>query len=889
MTHDMPSSRDLSTPGGRIDDPSVHTVTSGNSVPNAVKNGTFLTISGDGRGRPGYLSGNGTILTGPYAGKSILDWALTYAAHGWHVFPMRPGTKGFYAKCARCNEGNAHYDADAHAEGSDRCTAHPAGYAKCHGLYAATTNEDVIRSWWLEDPFSNIGINCGASGIVLVDVDVANGKQGDVNLAALEDKYGALPDGPAVRTASGGQHHLFRPPAGVTVRNSSSALAPGIDIKATGGLMVAAPSLVVDTGTKHVKGQYTWTADPHQELPELPSWVLEEIGRNKATAPVQRPLSADHGVPAPDVQDRISQLADDVAHAPENRRNNTLFENAVKCFEYALAGQIDSDEVEFIFTQAATHGAGLPESEVRATVASARRKAVTPYTWRTRGNTAPSEQTDAKEAPREGQAVSETADIPEQRDGAAPGTFYSNPDAPMRVARDLEHMWTTTQGKTLHHWRETWMQWTGTHWMETGVSAIKSRLYLKLEDAVYLTTTKKGDSEVKPWNPNIGKIANLVEAIAAVTQLDQRTETGSWLGRDGEKGLISCQNVLVNPITRATHGHTPAYFTTTSVPYGYDPATTCPQWLAFLKEVFGDDTESIQAIQEWAGYVLSGRTDLQKGIQLIGPPRSGKGTIARILEKLIGKENSTGTTLGDIGRQFGLASLVGKSLCVIGDAHMENRAMASIVTRLLMIMGEDTITVDRKNRSEWEGKMSARMMMLANKPPKFSDASGAIVSRWITVKFTQSFEGREDETLEASLTTELPGIFNWALDGLKRLTERGRFIQPASSLETIRTQRENASPVNTFVEEHAVVGEEHWIVKAALFEAWKAWCAANNVQAVGTTAQFATDLYAAVAGVQDGKQKRIGGTPMRLFSGITLRTPTGIVTPATQSAAPAGV
>lgn len=886
MSNDTGVNPPLSTSWGQNSNSPVHNVTLGNSVPNAVKSGTFLTTSGDGR--PGYLSGNGTFLAGPYAGKSLADWAVSYAGFGWHVFPMRPGTKGFYAKCARCNEGNAHYDAEAHAEGSDRCTAHPAGYAKCHGLYAATTNLDVIRSWWLEDPFSNIGINCGASGIVLVDVDVTDGKQGDVNLAALEEKYGKLPDGPSVRTASGGQHLLFRPPAGVTVRNSASMLAPGIDIKATGGLMVAAPSLVVDASTKYVKGQYTWTVDLRQELPELPSWVLEEIARNKTTTPVSRPVSVDHGDPAPDVQERVAQLADAVATAPDSRRNNTLFENAVKCFEYALAGQIDADEVEFIFTQAATHGAGLGESEVRATVASARRKAVTPYTWRTRGNTAPAKH-DAEEAPQEGQAVTETADIPEQRGETPSGTFYANPDAPMKVARDLEHMWTTAQGKTLHHWRETWMQWTGTHWSETGVSEIKSRLYLKLEDALYLTTSKKGESEVKPWNPNIGKIANLVEAIAAVTQLDQRVETGTWLGRAGEQGLISCKNCLVNPITRVTQGHTPAYFTTTSVPYEYDPSAGCEQWLAFLKEVFGDDAESIQAIQEWAGYVLSGRTDLQKGIQLIGPPRAGKGTVARILEKLIGKENATGTTLGDLGRQFGLAAMVGKSLCVIGDAHMENRAMASIVTRLLMIIGEDTIQVDRKNRAEWEGKMSARMMMLANKPPKFSDASGAIVGRWITVKFTKSFEGREDETLEARLTTELPGIFNWALDGLKRLTERGRFVQPSSSLETIRTQRENASPVTTFVEEHAVVGDGHWIVKAALFEAWKAWCAANNVQAVGTTAQFATDLYAAIAGVEDGKQKRIGGTPMRIYSGITLRTSAGMITPATQSAPPTEV
>jgi putative DNA primase/helicase len=884
VTQAMPFGGPLSTSGGQPTEVTANALTDGNSVPNTARNGTHLVT--DAKGRPAYLSGSGRILIGPHAGTSLMEWALRYAEHGFHVFPLRPGTKsGYYAKCARCKEDSPHYDADAHADGVRNCRAHPAGYARCHGLYAATTNPDIIRSWWLEDAFSNIGINCEWSNIVLLDTDVTNGKQGDVNLAAVEKKHESLLAGPQARTSSGGQHRLFRPPPGVTVRSSTGALAPGVDIKATGGLMIAAPSIVADDKTRLVKGQYVWMGDPWQEIPELPMWVLEEIERNKTKAHTPRPSTIGVGVGSADVQDRVIQLADEAATASEGHRNNVLFRNAVKAFEYALTGQIDADEAEFIFEQAGLRADPGAASQIRATVASARRKAVKPYTWRTWGNAAPvGMNSDAADgATREGQDVTETAEIPEQRGETPSGTFYSNPDAPMKVARDLEHLWTTAQGKTLYHWRETWMQYTGTHWAETGVSTIKSQLYLKLEDALYITTNKKGETETKPWNPNIGKIANLVEAISAVTHLDDRVETGTWMGRDGEKGLISCKNCLVNPITRVTQGHTPAYFTTTSVPYAYDPNAGCGQWLAFLGEVFGDDTESIQAIQEWAGYVLSGRTDLQKGIQLIGPPRAGKGTVARIIEKLIGKENATGTTLGDIGRQFGLAPLVGKSLCVIGDAHMENRAMAAIVTRLLMIMGEDTITVDRKNRSEWEGKMSARMMMLANKPPKFSDASGAIVSRWITVKFTQSFEGREDETLETRLTAELPGIFNWALDGLKRLTERGRFVQPTSSLETVRTQRENASPVTTFVEESCVTGEGHWVVKAALFEAWKTWCMANNVQAVGTTAQFATDLYAAVAGVSDGKQRRIAGTPMRCFGGITLRTPEGMMTPATQS------
>ena len=76
-------------------------------------------------------------------------------------------------------------------------------------------------------------------------------------------------------------------------------------------------------------------------------------------------------------------------------------------------------------------------------------------------------------------------------------------------------------------------------------------------------------------------------------------------------------------------------------------------------------------LQEYIGYILSGRTDMQKMLLLIGPTRSGKGTIARMLAALVGRGHVVGPTLASLGTNFGLSPLLGRPLAVVSDARLE--------------------------------------------------------------------------------------------------------------------------------------------------------------------------------------------------------------------------
>ena len=99
---------------------------------------------------------------------------------------------------------------------------------------------------------------------------------------------------------------------------------------------------------------------------------------------------------------------------------------------------------------------------------------------------------------------------------------------------------------------------------------------------------------------------------------------------------------------------------------------------------------------------------------LIGPTRSGKGTIARVLTALLGKGNVAGPTLASLGTNFGLSPLIGRPLAVVSDARLAGANVHQIVERLLSISGEDLLTIDRKYRDPWSGEPLSRFLILSN-------------------------------------------------------------------------------------------------------------------------------------------------------------------------------
>ena len=251
---------------------------------------------------------------------------------------------------------------------------------------------------------------------------------------------------------------------------------------------------------------------------------------------------------------------------------------------------------------------------------------------------------------------------------------------------------------------------------------------------------------------------------------------------------------------------TPLLFSTFALDYPIQLDAPAPiEWLQFLDEIWGEDPQSIQTLQEFMGYCLTPDTSQQKILSLFGPKRSGKGVIAHVMTGIIGPKNVAGTTLSDLGDRFGLHPLMGRNLAIIPDARLRGQT-SKVVERLLSISGEDMLLIDRKGYDAISAVLPTRLMISSNELPRFDDASGALVGRMIVLQTTRSFYGRENIHLSRRLLKERASILLWALEGLKRLSERDCFIQPDSGKKLVEEWENLSSPVRVFVKERCDLG-----------------------------------------------------------------------------------
>lgn len=393
--------------------------------------------------------------------------------------------------------------------------------------------------------------------------------------------------------------------------------------------------------------------------------------------------------------------------------------------------------------------------------------------------------------------------------------------------------------------------WAGNRYVPIEVGELRSRIHPWLHEAMrFIFNRSSKEHELVAFDANPSTVNATVETVKALTHTPADSPVPRWLdGRNDRPPpleLLPCRSSILHLPSGGQIPNTPYLLNFNGIDYDYDPnASGLEDWLGFLGQIFEDDLESLDLLQEWFGYCLTPDTSQQKMLLIVGPRRSGKGTIGRVLTHLVGAGNVCGPTISSLGGAFGLQSLIGKSLAIVSDARFAGENIQTVVERLLCISGEDTLTIDRKHLPSVTMRLPTRLMFLTNELPRLAEASGALSGRFLILRLTKSFYGMENTHLTQQMLNRLPAILNWGIEGWVELNSRGHFAMPSSVTSVLRDLEDLSSPVSAFVRDQCELGSVYRATVDQLYQAWKQWCEADGRMSVSTKQVFGRDLLAA--------------------------------------------
>jgi putative DNA primase/helicase len=377
-----------------------------------------------------------------------------------------------------------------------------------------------------------------------------------------------------------------------------------------------------------------------------------------------------------------------------------------------------------------------------------------------------------------------------------------------------------------------------------------------------------------------GHLTDVKLALSGEILLSGDVVPPAWIVGDGlwpAGEVLACNNLLVH-LPSLVEGRRPfacepthAFFSFNVLPYDFLlDAPPAVAWVRFLGQLWPDDPGAVALLQEWFGLCLTADTSQQKILLMVGPKRSGKGTIGRVLRALVGPDNCCSPSLNSLTTNFGLWALVNKTVAIVPDARLSGGAdQAPVVEKLLSISGEDAQTFDRKYLSALTVKLTTRFTILSNELPRLGDASGALASRFLVLNTPRSWYGKEDTRLTDKLLAELPSILLWAVEGWRRLNERGRFLQCPSGADLIEEMTDLSSPVGQFVKEVCALSPDYQVDKQGLYDRYLEWARCNGITRPLTAGVFGRDLIAAAPGVRAART-RAGDERLQVYLGIDI-------------------
>lgn len=287
---------------------------------------------------------------------------------------------------------------------------------------------------------------------------------------------------------------------------------------------------------------------------------------------------------------------------------------------------------------------------------------------------------------------------------------------------------------------------------------------------------------------------------------------------------INVRNGLLCWKTGTLHPHTPEFLSLVQIPVDWNPEARCPAIFAFLEEVWPEDAFNL--FFEIAGYCLLPRILFKQAATLLqGGGDNGKSVIIALFIKLLGIANVSNHSLHYLSEnRFARADLQGRLLNCCGDLDARSVQRSDLFKQ---ITGGDRIQAERKGKDSFSFDPYCKLLYSANEPPLSRDQSDAYFQRWIVVSMDRTIPvEKQDARLIEKLTckTELQGLLWCAVEGLRQLVERGRFVLPQSVEEAREAYRERLDTVAAFLTESCEMAPTERLNRNQIYQSYRRYC-----------------------------------------------------------------
>lgn len=427
--------------------------------------------------------------------------------------------------------------------------------------------------------------------------------------------------------------------------------------------------------------------------------------------------------------------------------------------------------------------------------------------------------------------------------------------APLTLVRSWLTQEHTRDGRPLvvSVWDDYYL-WDRGLYRKLALSELKGEWYKYFTDRAVKIKDKDGGVKVVSLKPDKSFIANIHDACQGLThvRLDPEVHEPFLLSAKAPMELgrsIIFKNGILDVPTGILKPMTPDVFVTSTMPFDYDPKARCPVWDVVSLDMFNGNEACQKLLAEWFGYSLIPDNFLQQMMFFYGVPGSGKSTTAGLLQSMLGPQRACAAGTDTFKDLFGKEKLIGKYLAIMSESRDTNRQdIDKLLQTWKAITGGDTISVRRMYRGAVDARLFCRLLYVANEAIPFDDVSQAMAYRMNVLYFPKNYRKcNPDRLIDRKLREEIPGVCNWAIEGLRRLLAQGSFTVPETSKDHLASIAALTNPIGAMLEECCKVhiGSEYAAYKTPvkdLYDVWNAWCDDNRVKTSLSSIAFGMKL-----------------------------------------------